>query len=104
MIPDIGVSGGVVHGSPLKDGYAAATLGTVPMTGVGLLITGWDDSVAIDDIEFDRVGLGGGGGAGEWPRAGVGGLSNVVGAVGAVGVGTGVGWADAAEDMVIGDG
>lgn len=28
MIPDIGVCGGVVQGKPLKDGFAAATLGT----------------------------------------------------------------------------
>ncbi len=36
MIPDdMGVCGGVVHGRPLKDALAAATLGTLPKVGVG---------------------------------------------------------------------
>jgi len=105
MTPDIGVCGGVVHGSPPKDGLAAATLGTLPMVGVGLLMIACDDSVAIEDIEFDRVGLGGGGGAGEAGNgnAGVGGLSNDGGAD-AVGVGTGVGCADPAVEIGAGDG
>ena len=103
-MPDMGVSGGVVHGSPLNDGFAAATLGTIPIIGVGLLIMGCEDSVAIDEMEFDRVGLGGGGGAGEYTAAGVGGLSKEAGAAGAVGVGTGVGLPEAAEEMVMGEG
>ena len=65
ITPDIGVCGGVVQERPLKDGLAAATPGTLLKVGVGLLATAWDDSVAMDDMEFDRVGLGGGGGAGE---------------------------------------
>ena len=56
------------------------------MIGVGLLMTGCEDSVAIDDMELDLVGLGGGGGAGDGASAGVGGFSNESGAVGAVGV------------------
>lgn len=36
MMPDdMGVCGGVVHGRPLKDALAAATLGTLPKVGVG---------------------------------------------------------------------
>lgn len=62
--PDIGVCGGVVHGRPLKDGLVAATLGTLPRVGVGLF-TIREDCVAIDDAELDRVGLGGGRGAGD---------------------------------------
>ena len=57
MTPDMGVCGGVVQGRPVKEGLTAARLGTLPIMGVGLLITGWDVSVAIDEIEFDRVGL-----------------------------------------------
>lgn len=36
-MPGIGVWGGVVHGRLLKDGFVAATLGTLPSVGVGLL-------------------------------------------------------------------
>lgn len=36
-MPDIGVCGGVVHGRLLKEGFVAATLGTLPSVGVGLL-------------------------------------------------------------------
>ena len=104
ITPDIGVSGGVVHGSPAKDGFIAATLGTAPIIGVGLLITGWEDSVAIDDMEFERVGLGGGGGNGDWAGNGVCGFSNDSGADTAVGVGTGVGCAEVAEEIVMGEG
>ena len=103
-IPDIGVCGGVVHGKLLKAGFVAATLGTLPKVGVGLLII-WDDCVAIEDVELDLVGLGGGNGAGdaEGARIGVVCLSKDAGAETAVGVGIGVGWADDAVDMA-GDG
>ncbi len=43
IMPDIGVWGGVVQGSPLNDGLVAATLGTLPRVGVGLLLTAKDD-------------------------------------------------------------
>lgn len=36
--PDIGVCGGVVHGKFEKEVLAAATLGTFPSVGVGLLL------------------------------------------------------------------
>ena len=38
ITPDIGVCGGVVHGKLEKDVFAAATLGTLPNVGVGLLL------------------------------------------------------------------
>lgn len=56
--PDIGVCGGVVNGRPEKEVLLAATLGTLPNVGVGLLLT-MPDWVAIDDAELDLVGLGG---------------------------------------------
>ena len=62
--PAMGVCGGVVHGRPLNDRFVAATLGTALRVGVGLFTTR-DDCVAIEDAELDRVGLGGGRGAGE---------------------------------------
>ena len=101
----MGVCGGVVHGRPLKDGLVAATPGTLPRVGVGLL-TICDDNVATDEVEFERVGLGGGKGAGEADGAstGVGCLSNDGGADAAVGVGTGVAWADEVVDIEAGDG
>ena len=91
-MPDIGVCGGVVHGRLLKDGLVAATLGTLPSVGVGLLLTIWDDCVATEEVELDLVGLGGGKGAGEADGAslGVGCRSNAGGTETAVGVGTGV--------------
>jgi len=60
----LGVWGGVVIGNPLeKLDDAAVILGTVPPTSVGLLMTVeaslWcttDACVAMDDVEFDRVG------------------------------------------------
>ena len=104
IIPDIGVCGGVVHRRPLKDGLVAATLGTLPSVGVGLLLIIWDDCVAIDDVELDLVGLGGGSGPGEGARIGVGCLSKVEGANGAVGVGIGVGCAEDAVETGLGDG
>lgn len=104
IIPDIGVCGGVVHGRPLKDGLPAATLGTLPRVGVGLLLTICDDCVATDDVELDLVGLGGGRGAGEGARTGVGCLSKVGGADAAVGVGSGVACAEDAVEIGAGDG
>ena len=99
-IPDIGVCGGVVHVKLLKAGFVAATLGTLPRVGVGLLII-CDDCVATDDVELDLVGLGGGNGAGdaEGAKIGVLCLSKDTGAEAAVGVG----WAGDAVD-VAGDG
>ena len=103
-IPDIGVCGGVVQGKLLNAGFVAATLGTFPRVGVGLLII-CDDCVAIEDVELDLVGLGGGNGAGEARAAktGVLCLSKDGGADTAVGVGIGVGCVDDAADMA-GDG
>lgn len=63
VIPAIGVCGGVVHGKPPNDVPGAATLGTFPTVGVGLLMTtceGFcicDDGATLDDAEFDLVGL-----------------------------------------------
>lgn len=37
ITPD-GVSGGVVHGKPVNEALEAATLGTFPRVGVGLLV------------------------------------------------------------------
>ena len=91
ITPDIGVSGGVDHGCPPNDELDAVTLGTLPIIGVGLLTTGCEASVAIEDIELDLAGLWGGGGAGDCMRTGVGGFSNERGADGAVGVCSGVG-------------
>ena len=94
MMPDdMGVWGGVVHGRPLKEALEAATLGTLPSIGVGSLPIACEDSVKTEDMELDRVGLGGGGCAGDnaGAKVGVGFLSsNDGGAVIAVGVGTGV--------------
>lgn len=62
--PPIGVCGGVVHGR-VPNELLAATLGTLPSVGVGLLVMMppelcmCDDCVATEDAEFDRVGLGG---------------------------------------------
>lgn len=105
IIPD-GVCGGVVHGRPLKDGFVAATLGTLPSIGVGLLLTIWDDCVATDEVELDLVGLGGGKGLGEAEGAstGVDCFSKDGGAEAAVGVGIGVGCAEEDVDIGAGDG
>ena len=56
--PVMGVCGGVVHGRLENDELAAATPGTVPTDGVGLLVMS-PDCVATEDVEFDRVGVGG---------------------------------------------
>ena len=63
VIPAIGVCGGVVHGNPPNDVPGAATLGTFPTVGVGLLMMTCDvfcccdDGATLDDAEFDLVGL-----------------------------------------------
>ncbi len=62
--PPIGVCGGVVHDRGPKE-LVAATLGTLPSVGVGLLVMippelcMCEDCVATEDAELDRVGLGG---------------------------------------------
>ena len=56
--PPMGVRGGVVIGRPEKELLVAATLGTFPRVGVGLLVT-IPDCVATEEVEFDLVGLGG---------------------------------------------
>lgn len=116
--PAIGVCGGVVHGRLEKDEFAAATPGTVPRDGVGLLVI-VPDWVATDEVEFDLVGLGGriadcwvlgvvlrtGVGAGECKHTKPGGgcFSTKGGALLAIGVGVGVACADETVDMA-GDG
>ena len=101
LMVDMGVIGGVERGNTPVDGFAAATLGTVPSVGVGLLAMIPTDvcmnelCVAIEDAEFDRVGLVGPGAdpvviealdaTGAFATAGV---------DAAVGVGTGEGWAE----------
>ena len=63
VIPAIGVCGGVVHGKPPNDVPGAATPGTFPTVGVGLLMTtcegicACDDRATLDDAEFVLVGL-----------------------------------------------
>ena len=57
-IPAMGVCGGVVKGRFEKELLVAATLGTLPSVGVGLLVM-TPDWVATDDVELDLVGLGG---------------------------------------------
>ena len=57
-MPAIGVCGGVVHGKLAKDEFAAATPGTVPIDGVGLLVM-VPDWVATEELEFDLAGVGG---------------------------------------------
>ena len=85
---------------------AAATPGTLPRVGVGLLLIICDDCVTTEDVEFERVGLGGGNGAGDAVGAntGVDCRSNGGGADAAVGVGTGVACADDAVEIGAGDG
>ena len=103
----------MVHGKLEKDEFAAATPGTVPRDGVGLLVM-IPDWVATDEVEFDLVGLGGriadcwvlgvvlraGVGAGEFDGANPGGgcFSTKGGAVPAMGVGVGVACADDTVD------
>ena len=52
-------------GNPTGAELVAATDGTLPIVGAGLLlmtaagVCTFDDCVAIDEVEFDRLGLGG---------------------------------------------
>ena len=113
MTPDMGVCGGVVTGRPENKVLDAATLGTLPSVGVGLLVI-TPDCVATDEAEFDLVGLGGripdcdafgveprpGVGAGEFDDTKPGGgCFSKGGAVAATGVGIGVTWADEAVEI-----
>lgn len=107
----MGVCGGVVHGKPVNEVLDAATLGTFPSVGVGLLVItpvepcSWDDGVMAELDEFDLVGLGRlATGAGENEDVTAGGACfSKGGAEAVVGVGVGVGCAeDAAE--IAGDG
>lgn len=65
VYPDMGVCGGVVVGKPTEAELVAATLGTLPNVGVGLVmmiplaVCNCEDCVAMDEAELDRVGLGG---------------------------------------------
>ena len=111
ITPDMGVCGGVVHGKPVNEALDAATLGTFPRVGVGLLVItaaelcSWDDGVMADDDEFDLVGLGRfatGRGENEDATAEMGCFSKGV-ADTVVGVGVGVGWAEEAAEIA-GDG
>lgn len=56
-LPLLGVSGGVVIGTPVTLAeLVAAILGTVPPMSGGLLITAAEDWVAIEEVLFDRAG------------------------------------------------
>lgn len=61
----MGVCGGVVIGKPTEAELVAATLGTFPNVGVGLVmitplaVCNCEDWVAMEEAEFDLVGLGG---------------------------------------------
>ena len=59
IVPDIGVCGGVVQDRLTDAELVAATLGTFPKVGVGLVVTNPTPDVAIEELELDRVGLGG---------------------------------------------
>ena len=92
-------------GKPTDPEFAAATLGTFPNVGVGLVIMiplavcNCDDCVAMDEAELDLVGLGGrptGMGDGEGANPDDDACFTGDGAVTVVGVGTGV---VAAEDI-----
>lgn len=105
----MGVCGGVVIGKPTEAELVAATLGTFPKVGVGLLIIiplavcNCDDCVAMDEAEFDLVGLGGrptGMEDGEGANTNDDACLTKDGAVTVVGVGTGVVVAEDIEDMV----
>ncbi len=105
IAPDMGVCGGVVQGNPVNEELDAATLGTFPTVGVGLLVTtpvgvwicdGWERT---DEEELVLPGLGrlaNGEGENEDPSGGMICFSKS-GAEDVVGVGVGVGWD---EDMV----
>ena len=99
----------MVIGRPIEAELVAATLGTVPNVGVGLLMISplgvciCDDCVAIDEAEFDLVGLAGGTaatGEGEGASPDDEACFTNGGAVTVVGVGTGVGVAEDIENVV----
>ncbi len=103
MVPDIGVCGGVVSGTPPTEvvvAVAAAMLGTLPNVGVGFVIIAFGGGVGakVDDcteeIEFERAGLDGRivGAGDEGGRDGVGGF----------GVGPGVACGDAKAAGIVG--
>jgi len=95
----LGVIGGVDSGSPPLVEPAAATLGTVPSVGVGLLaimpagVCMKDDCVATEEFEFERLRL-----VVLVEETGIAGVAGLVlemfGVEIAVGVGTGEGWAE----------
>jgi hypothetical protein len=100
QFPDNGVCGGVVIGMPITaPELAAATLGTLPRVGVGLLVmvklddcdcSPKESCVAIEDVDEVRVGLSGRTGGAEGAVDGVGRILFSTGAVEDVGVGVGV--------------
>ena len=100
----IGVMGGVHKGSPAGAELVAATLGMLPITGVGLLVTvprTVDCCVAMDDTEFDLVGLkerAGRAGEGAWPCTEANCFAGE-GAEGWVGVGSGEAWFELEIEM-----
>ena len=101
---DMGVIGGVQRGSPAGAELVAATLGTLPIIGVGLLVITpgkLDCCVAMDDAELDLVGLkerAGIAGEGTWPWTEANCLAGE-GAEGLVGVGRGEAWLEFEMDM-----
>ena len=98
---DIGVIGGVYKGSPAGPELLAVTLGTLPIVGVGSLITlvagvcAKEKVVATDEVEFDLLGLTGRPIAGDWEGASMDeeGFAGEE-AVAPVGVGNGEGWVE----------
>lgn len=99
-----GVIGGVLKGTPVGAELVAATLGTLPNVGVGLLPTNPAMCVVTDDVEFERLGLGGRPlTPTDDPTLGL--LILVkAGALMAVGVGTGEGWAELETEIARADG
>jgi len=102
MLLDMGVWGGVVNGKPTAAELVAATLGTVPSVGVGLLVMtvlgvcAWEGRVATEEADDERVGLDGrtaATGDGEGGMM-VGPCFTSGGAEAVVGVAVGVAWAD----------
>ena len=63
LILDMGVMGGVYRGKLGGAEFVAATLGTLPRVRIGLLVTmpagvcAIEDCVAIEEVEFDLLGL-----------------------------------------------
>lgn len=57
MLPLLGVSGGVVMGTPVTlPVLAADMLGTLPPIKVGFVITAVDACVVTEEVLFDRAG------------------------------------------------